>query len=485
MDDHVSRILKMLEEGKISADDASKLLSAVRQEATTGPSSSASSTRPSESRTESTTGQSQDAGKAKSFEFQWSQKRGLPFDLSGLGKQISDAVKKIDPERLVREARSGIARGGKRFNARFKGFAWFTDGDDGRPENVLGHPTARVTETLDFDLKSGATVQVENSWGALAVFGGGDQIKLEYSKEVWGPTETDAAARLGELKVEAATHEPEGESPRLEVRVDAPEGWRHGTVDLRLYVPEDTTLRLSSIFGEVRVEKTAAEAEVHSIGGSVALDGLKGAVRAETISGDMSARNIGGLLNMASKSGDLSANGLSKGGSVTGVSGDLRVSNVEGGRLEAKSVSGDVHVESAGNESPVDVRAESISGDLRLTHGRGNMTLKTVSGDVTAEQVDALTFQAETVSGDVKVALEAPFSGTLTTNTVSGDVVIDAPVGSHFRFTLATQSGELHCTHEAQDSSKSDTLWSGAVGTGAGTVTIQTRSGDVFLQKPE
>src|ERR1043165_7889890 len=118
MDDHVSRILKMLEEGKISADDASKLLAAIKQEPAAGGSSTASA-RPSEKKPDSADSQ-QESTKSKSFDFQWSQRRGLPFDLSGLGKQISDAVKRIDPERLLKEARTGFARGGKRFNARFR-----------------------------------------------------------------------------------------------------------------------------------------------------------------------------------------------------------------------------------------------------------------------------------------------------------------------------------------------------------------------------
>src|SRR2546421_3342095 len=160
MDEHIERILKMLEEGKISAENASSLISALRTEAKPGSSTAPGTSRPSNG--QSDTGASKSAAsqpesaKSKSFEFQWSQKRGLPFDLSGLGKQISDAVKKIDPERLVREARTGWSRGGKRWNERFKGFGWFVDFEDGRPENTLGQPTARTTETLMYDLAAGA-----------------------------------------------------------------------------------------------------------------------------------------------------------------------------------------------------------------------------------------------------------------------------------------------------------------------------------------
>src|SRR3989442_15979890 len=128
MDDHVSRILKMLEEGKISATEAQTLIAALQTEARNSAAGTGSSGSTRTDGNSQASSAQPEPGKAKSFEFQWSQKRAFPnIDLSGLGKQISDAVKKIDPERIVREARAGVARGGKRFSAGFKGFTWFSD----------------------------------------------------------------------------------------------------------------------------------------------------------------------------------------------------------------------------------------------------------------------------------------------------------------------------------------------------------------------
>ncbi len=481
MDDHVSRILKMLEEGKITATEAQTLIAALKTDPPPGTTTSNSGSKP-EAKAD-TSAQKTEGAKAKSFEFQWSQKKGFPLDLSGLGKQITDAVKKIDPERIVREAREGMARGGRRFNQRFKGFGFFTDLDDGRPENTLGQPTARAAESLDFDIGEGSNIQVENNWGSIAVFGGGEKVVLEYDKEAWAPTEPEAKARLDELNVEAGLHAPEGGPSRLEVRVTAPDNWRDGVVNLRLHVPENVNLKLATVFGDARVENIAGPVEVHAITGLVTLDNLRGEVTAEGISGEIHATKIVGALHIASKSGNIKAEGLSRGGTIAGVSGDVTVSDVEGGRLEAKSVSGDVFVSKAGKQQPVDITLESVSGNLKLEDARGNITLKTVSGHVTGVGLDALTLQAQTVSGSVDAALETPFAGTLTANTVSGDVSIVAPAASNFRFTIATQSGVLECAHEAHDSNRSDTLWTGAVGTGAGTVTVQTRSGDVRLEK--
>ncbi|MBM3496338.1 MAG: DUF4097 domain-containing protein, partial [Armatimonadetes bacterium] len=87
------------------------------------------------------------------------------------------------------------------------------------------------------------------------------------------------------------------------------------------------------------------------------------------------------------------------------------------------------------------------------------------------------------VSGDLSLSLESSFGGTLTTNTVSGDVRIAIPDGSNFRYALVTRSGELGCEHPATDAARSETMLNGTVGTGAGTVNAQTLSGDILIAR--
>src|SRR5438105_3001877 len=107
MEDNISRILKMLEDGKISAEDAQKLISALGTQQATAPppprppagsSWGGTQSPPPPPRPERAEEETKPEGStAKSFEFAWSKKSGLPFDLSGLGKQISDTLKKLDP----------------------------------------------------------------------------------------------------------------------------------------------------------------------------------------------------------------------------------------------------------------------------------------------------------------------------------------------------------------------------------------------------
>jgi DUF4097 and DUF4098 domain-containing protein YvlB len=68
-------------------------------------------------------------------------------------------------------------------------------------------------------------------------------------------------------------------------------------------------------------------------------------------------------------------------------------------------------------------------------------------------------------------------------NTVSGDVILAFPEGSNVRVVLSTSSGDLRCDHDAHDVSATTPLWTGQIGTGAGTLNVQTISGDTHLQR--
>ena len=75
------------------------------------------------------------------------------------------------------------------------------------------------------------------------------------------------------------------------------------------------------------------------------------------------------------------------------------------------------------------------------------------------------------------------FNGTLQLNTVSGDVSLSLPEGSNARVSLGSTSGDLKCDHDATDVTAGETLWTGQIGTGAGTINVQTLSGDAHISR--
>jgi hypothetical protein len=97
-------------------------------------------------------------------------------------------------------------------------------------------------------------------------------------------------------------------------------------------------------------------------------------------------------------------------------------------KLSANSVSGNVEVNGAGDE----VRARSVSGDVKLERLRSPaVTATSVSGDVDAH-IDALTGPGDlrftSVSGNVSLQLPRSLDADVTLKTVSGELDSEFPL---------------------------------------------------------
>lgn len=468
MDDNVMRILQLLQDGKISPQEAETLIAALRGEAAPPPAAEEKEDRG-------------DRGFLGSFE----KLKPPKIDLDDLGDRISKAVSRVQPEKIVKRVQSQLrsaTRSGAHWGATVatKVRTW-TEGEDSRPTNGGGLPEHTESHDQDFYLQEGAFLTVENPLGDVKVVGVAESTAaVSIRKVAWGPRPEDAKAAADRIIVE--TH---GTDTRLDVKVSAPDYYREGTVDLEVRLPRSASVRISTHFGTIDASGMDGRTEAVSTTGAISLHDLGGDARGESASGDMSIARVEGSATVATQSGDIAAEDVRKGLTANTASGDVRAQNIEGGRVECKSVSGDTSAEGIGRLAPLDITVESISGDASLKDANGSIALKAVSGDVQASDVTSNRLQAQTVSGDVSLALREPFAGTLNANTVSGDVSILLPRGSNVRVSLTTSSGELHCDHVAEVSSSTETLWSGQIGTGAGTLNVQTISGDTQIRVAE
>ncbi len=468
MEDHVMRVLQLLQEGKITSAEAEALISALKGE----PAKAATPPPAPEA-----------PPKAAPFMEDFAAKLKTPkieFDLEHLGERISKAVSKVQPEKIVarvqaqlRTATRASASWGAVVSAKVK--SW-TDGIDVRPLNSASLPESIETHTAEFHLESGAALLVENPLGNVVVRPAeGATATVSYKRIVWGATEG-----LKQL-ADSIVVDHFATDSRLDVKVSAPDHFRDGVVDLEISIPSISSVRASTHFGDVVIEGLSGRIEAVTTTGVLTLKNLEGDVRGETTIGAIKLDSIAGTATVASEGGAIEANQVSKGLSANSVSGDVTVMNVEGGRVECKSVSGDVSVTGVGLEAPLDIVVESVSGDAALTYASGNVAIKAVSGDVLADKLSANRVQAQAVSGDVRVRIDSAFSGTLHANTVSGDVSLALSADTNARVSMTTASGDLRCDHNAQEVVATETLWSGVIGTGAGTINVQTISGDSHI----
>lgn len=177
----------------------------------------------------------------------------------------------------------------------------------------------------------------------------------------------------------------------------------------------------------------------------------------DTVSSEVTISRLEGLLNCHTVSGDIVLRDLS-------------------GELEIHSVSGDVNLEQISGS--VDIH--TVSGDVEGKQVHGKAHLDSVSGDVDLEESDLPAVYAKSVSGDFE--LETPLvEGPYSFNTVSGDVQLKIPSGTHCTVDLHSLSGRI-TTRLSETSSLRDHGRQSVEVQGGGTrVSMTSVSGDLVL----
>jgi Putative adhesin len=284
--------------------------------------------------------------------------------------------------------------------------------------------TVRIGRNGTFDL--------QNVSGDIVVTGGGgDDVRLEATKRVRHPNESEARSILSAISIQVQER-----SGRVDVRTDYPRrrNWSGG-VDFSVAVPRDTSVTLRSVSGTVRVTS------------------VNGELRAESVSGDIvasSARRI-----RVAKT----------------VSGNLEISDAEADDLVAGSVSGDVTVNKLGGSG---VDAQTVSGDLRLTDvDVDHASLRSVSGDIVYSGRLARNgrYQFQSHSGDLRITPDDTRGFAVEATTFSGAVRSDYPL------TLQGTPGA------ALGPRRRDRSVRGAFGDAGATLTLQSFSGDIAIVK--
>jgi hypothetical protein len=258
---------------------------------------------------------------------------------------------------------------------------------------------------------SDGTVEIENPAGSVRVVG-------------WSKAEVAVTGTLGRR----ATLDLTGDPRRTHVEVEV-EGNPHGTrSDIEVHVPAGS---------RVSIESFAASIEVTDVTGAVTAETVNGAV---TVTGatEVSAESVNGTVAISGPATRVHASAVN--GAVT----------VRGGRgeLDADTVNGELRVVGSG---PFDrAHLESVSGAVRF------------EGDLSRHAV----LEAQTVSGEVELALPASVAADFTISSFSGGVSND--------FGPAVYRMGRH-------SPEKDLSFS--TGGGGAKVSVETLSGGITLRK--
>jgi hypothetical protein len=173
---------------------------------------------------------------------------------------------------------------------------------------------------------------------------------------------------------------------------------------------------------------------------------------------------------------------------VTGVLGDLKVQSVSGnlrgdvgGNVRATTVSGDVRLTA---HSAKAVEVKTISGDIQLMGGGGEVDIMTVSGSAMIELADVTRGRFKSVSGDMTAELSLAPDGQLEGESVSGDLSLKFAAAPAAEFDVQSFSGDIkNCFGPKPLESRygPGSRLEFKNGEGHAHVRVNTKSGDVRL----
>lgn len=174
---------------------------------------------------------------------------------------------------------------------------------------------------------------------------------------------------------------------------------------------------------------------------------------------------------------------------IEGTRGSISVSTVEGNinvkgggdNLQLQTVNGKIVVQGA--RGRLDLR--SVSEDVEVRDVVGDVVAETVSGDVTLSRIDGKRVEAQTVSGDVHFDGTLRPDGTYSLLTHSGDVVVAIPENASALIQTAVANGDVSASFSLPTSERSSRRRQEfRIGGGGASIEIETFSGDIRLVRP-
>lgn len=406
MKEEIARIMRLVQEGKLSPEDAAELIDAFQ------------SAEPQEEERQAAppppppggfgdTPPPPPPGAAAKDPF-----RSFVDTMEGIGKEVSQSVNWQEVARQVREGTK-------------KGLQEMRDGLESLKQGKVNFGWFSAYETRDVNLPlnstANKTLRIENQCGDVKVTGGFSEFSVSARARVRGTDPQDALEKANAYTVivEESDHE-------ILVRQPDVSGLE---VDLVVQIDSAQHLEIRTPYGDIRVADTAGSCRVNNQSGDIDLKGLNGIIEVSTQNGDLSIDDCSTpALNVENKTGDISVRRVAGNMNVRASSGDINISDCAGKSVSVESVNGDVKV-SLNDPVTATVNVRTVNGDARVEvpqESNCRVSLSTLRGDVSCDATLADEAKMEQrITGRLGEG-----SGALDVSAVNGDVSFATRVSS-------------------------------------------------------
>ncbi len=187
------------------------------------------------------------------------------------------------------------------------------------------------------------------------------------------------------------------------------------TAEISVAVPRDVALTLGVVSASALVSGLRTDAKLNTVSGDIIVDGLTGDLVVNAVSGDVQVRELVGSLSANSVSGDVAATGTIRKATVDTVSGAMLVDSVgDVNQIALNTVSGNATVR-LDEGLPANFVVRSVSGRVQVDgvvrSGLGSGPTTNYSGSTGQLSGSFVDVRANSVSGDVTVLRRAGAPG--------------------------------------------------------------------------
>jgi hypothetical protein len=346
-------------------------------------------------------------------------------------------------------------------------------GDNQGLDEIFGGSTYDYSDELSQGIPTGSILHVNDERGTITVnVGDSKTMKVSVRKKVRAEKEQDAENYNSKTKPQITVGD---KVVTLNANTQSA-GDKGVTTDMDIYVPLNTALVITSGRGDVTVAGMTSNVEVNH---------HRGEVNINDHTGNVSLSLDGSSARLAHVKGDVTIQGKANEVAVEDVDGAVHLNGEFQESVRLVRVSKTVSFRSSRTEmefARLDGRLDLDSGDLRADSLSGPMRLTTRSKDVALEGLSG-DLRLEDENGTVEVGLHKP--GNIQIDNRKGDVQISIPPNTPIKVEARTREGEIESDFEEikVDNHNNQSSASGSIGTNGPRLVMNCEKGRIEIRK--
>jgi hypothetical protein len=346
-------------------------------------------------------------------------------------------------------------------------------GDNQDFEDLFGGSTFDYSDELTQPFPAGGSLRINNERGSVTInVAEGNALKVSVRKKIRADKQEDADGYNSKTKPEITVHD---KIVTLNANTQGA-GDKGVRADLDVYVPRNVELvitdrrgdvTVTGITGNAAIDHQRGEVNVSDHTGNVTIDIERSSARVQHVKGDVTIQGHGNEIAVEDVDGAAHLNGefqesirlvrITKTVTFKSARTDMEFFRLDG-RLDLDSG---------------DLRADSLTGPMRLITRSKNISLDGLSGDL----------RLQDSNGTVEVGVHSP--GNIQIENRKGDVQVTIPPNTAIKIEARSRGGEISSDFSELQINNGDgqASASGSIGNNGPKLVINNEHGTVEIRK--